>query len=381
MKASGGPHGHRQVWARDSMITLLGASLVEDDEIRSTLLASLESLKRHQTPAGCIPNHVDVESGRPNYRAYADGGLWFVAGSSILAPDYAAIRRTLDWYGCQDTDQSGLIGIQEASDWQDLLCTRGQGLYVNCLYVVALNRAAAAAENAGHRSVAAAFRKRAGAVRDAINGILWYAGDGDTFRHLAHTFSTQNNTHDSLGRRRWIPAKKILIDSSYYLHYLSFREIGERFDCFGNLLAILSGVAGAGQTERILDFIEGHELDRRPLCALYPPIQPGEPEWRDYYGELNRPHQYHNGGVWPFLGGFYVAALVKAGRYRQAAQALDRLAELVRNGGFNEWHHGKTGQPMGANDQAWSAGMFLYACESVARGQAPFFGDALPNAV
>jgi len=84
---------------------------------------------------------------------------------------------------------------------------------------------------------------------------------------------------------------------------------------------------------------------------------------------LNAPHHYHNGGVWPFLGGFYVAALVKAGRLDAAAQALQRLAELNQAGRFNEWHHGQTGAPMGAEDQAWSAGMYLFASESVKRGE------------
>ncbi len=31
---------------------------------------------------------------------------------------------------------------------------------------------------------------------------------------------------------------------------------------------------------------------------------PEKLDWRNYYGSLNTPHQYHNGGVWPFLGWF-----------------------------------------------------------------------------
>ena len=98
-------------------------------------------------------------------------------------------------------------------------------------------------------------------------------------------------------------------------------------------------------------------------------MQPGDSDWRDYYGALNVPHHYHNGGVWPFLGGFYVAALVKASRTEAASHALQQLAELNRSGHFNEWHHGESGAPMGAEDQAWSAGMYLFACECVRRGE------------
>jgi glycogen debranching enzyme len=73
--------------------------------------------------------------------------------------------------------------------------------------------------------------------------------------------------------------------------------------------------------------------------------------------------------VWPFLGGFYVAALVKAGRTEAATLALESLAELNQCGQFNEWHHGETGAPMGVRDQAWSAGMYLFAYRSIERGR------------
>jgi glycogen debranching enzyme len=91
---------------------------------------------------------------------------------------------------------------------------------------------------------------------------------------------------------------------------------------------------------------------------------------------LNIPHHYHNGGVWPFIGGFYVAALVRAGRIDSAGRAFDRLTELNRAGEFNEWHHGETLQPMGVACQAWSAGMYLFARECVMRSEVPegFFG-------
>ncbi len=373
LKASGRAYGHHQVWSRDSMIALLGASLVEDRTVDAALRATLRSLARHQSPSGSIPNHVDIASGKANFRAYADGGLWYAIGSSILQPDYRTVRRVLRWYECQDVDGSGLLSIQEASDWQDLFCVRGKALYVNCLHVAALSRAARLAEAWGHGRQAGRYRARREAARLAINRRLWYAGDHDMVRHVADSFSTQNPGCDSLGRRRWIPAKRLLGDAEYYLPYVSFREPGEWFDTLGNLLAILCGVADERQSACILDFIEAHGLGRHPSPSIYPPVTPGSPDWREYYGSLNRPYQYHNGGIWPFIGGFYVAALVKAGRYSQAAAALVRLAELNRDTEFCEWLHGETLAPMGVREQAWSAGMYLYAAECVASGSVRYF--------
>ncbi|MBV8820687.1 MAG: hypothetical protein JO022_20165, partial [Acidobacteriaceae bacterium] len=368
LKASGGRVGHNQVWARDSMIALLGARFANDEAIQRALLASVETLRQAQAASGAIPNNVDVASGRTNFRAYADAGLWWITGSSLLAPHVPTVRAILRWYECQDVDQSGLLSMQESADWQDLFCTRGKGLYLNCLYVIAL-RAAARIAAEPEPVVSAAWLRRAELVADRVNQFFWYQGDGNMLRHISHTFSTESKQQrDSLGRKRWLPVKRRLVDEHYYLPYLGFRAAGEWFDCLGNLLAILSGVASAEQTRVILDFITRHNLDAHPLVALSPPVQPGDPDWRDYYGMLNLPNHYHNGGVWPFIGGFYVAALVHAGRMDQAQAALTRLSALNEAGHFNEWHAGGTAEPMGVEHQAWSAGMFLFAAECVRTG-------------
>jgi len=38
---------------------------------------------------------------------------------------------------------------------------------------------------------------------------------------------------------------------------------------------------------------------------------------------------------------------------------------------FNEWCHGRTGQPMGYPHQAWSAGMYVFAYHCVTEGHVP----------
>ena len=361
--ASGAPLGHHQVWARDSMIALLGARFAEDGQIQASLRASIEMLSRKRAANGEIPNNVDSATLKPNFRAYADAGLSWIIGSSLIAPDPDVNSSVLHWYECQDVDQSGLISMQESADWQDLFCTRGKGLYVNCLYVLAL-RAAGRHSAASH-------------VAEKVNQYFWYHVDSNMLRHVSHTFSTENKgDQDSLGRKRWLPVKRHLVDEQYYLPWLGFRAVGEWFDSLGNLLAILSGVADESKAEKILDFIHRYHMASAPIRSITPVIWPGDPDWRDYYKMLNMPHCYHNGGVWPFIGGFYVAALVKCGKLREAAEALARLTELNQAGGFNEWHHGETFAPMGVEAQAWSAGMYLFACESVRRSHVPegFFG-------
>ncbi len=117
-----------------------------------------------------------------------------------------------------------------------------------------------------------------------------------------------------------------------------------------------------------------------PVKAIYPSLHPGDKDWRDYYAidALNFPDHYINGGIWPFIGGFYVAALVRAKRWKEAEEQLVKLAaanQLAVTGewGFHEWLHGTSGRPNGAPNQAWSAAMYLYAHHAVKTRQAPYF--------
>jgi glycogen debranching enzyme len=105
---------------------------------------------------------------------------------------------------------------------------------------------------------------------------------------------------------------------------------------------------------------------------LYPPVQAGDPEWRSYYtvNLLNLPNHYHNGGIWPFIGGMWVRYVYKLGMADLARRELVRLAQLCAHGvshewEFNEWHHGQTARPMGKAYQAWSAASFLRACHDL----------------
>ncbi|MFB0552229.1 MAG: glycoside hydrolase 100 family protein, partial [Phycisphaerae bacterium] len=100
----------------------------------------------------------------------------------------------------------------------------------------------------------------------------------------------------------------------------------------------------------------------------------------------NQPGEYHNGGIWPFICGFYTAALVAAERYALAEKKLLALTEIVRPArkadvefGFNEWLRAQDGTPQGQDWQSWSAAMYLYAAESVEQKRTPFFEEIRQN--
>jgi len=170
--------------------------------------------------------------------------------------------------------------------------------------------------------------------------------------------------------------------------YKVFRS--ERFDLLGNSLAVLSGIASNTRANHLIAWIEAECKAMRQAEELavdlppnfFPYVRPEDPDWTPRYQRYNQPGEYHNGGIWPFVSGFYVAALVAAGKVALARKKLIALAELVRQSrvaeveyGFNEWHRAQNGTPQGQDWQSWSAAMFLYAAACVEQKKAIFFED------
>jgi hypothetical protein len=158
-------------------------------------------------------------------------------------------------------------------------------------------------------------------------------------------------------------------------------EKGNWFDSLANCLAIVLGLADDSHAERVLEHIEKEKINRPfPVKTIFPPIKPGTEFWHDYFSKCNarKPFEYLNGGIWPMIGGFYVAALVKQKHFVKAKEELELLAKANQQGKrldweFNEWLNGKTGKPKGGIYQAWSAGSYLFAYHCFKNKKIPFF--------
>ena len=376
------PEGYPHVWARDSVITSLGALLSPGHE--ACLRTSLKTLGGQQSELGAIPNNVSVATGRLDHTnaGSVDSNLWFILGHLLeyrasanldfLEAEWSALEQALLWLRYQDSNGCGLLEVHEAADWADLLANRFNILYDNVLWYAALRAMADMAE------VLSLDRTRyadmANDVRHKLRIVLWVGEENKA--EWGPTCPGHTEWKHTLSQ-----VDPLLVKRPYFLPYVAFRDFGDYCDVFGNLLAILFGVANPAQEQRIMTYLRQVGIaDPYPVRVLHPVIYPGSKEWREYYrnNNLNLPNQYHNGGIWPFVGGFYVAALVKTGRLAEAHHQLEKLAELNRQGveaewEFNEWCHGVSGQPMGYPNQAWSAGMYIFAYHCVQNESLPDF--------
>lgn len=347
--------GYPEPYTRDLMIASLGILASGDRELVDALRRTLVALAENQSERGHIPSLAHD----PGNRGASDTTPLFLLAVGLYRramgePGFleGAAIKALTWMEYQSPDDQVMVAQLPTSDWRDEQFVLGHGLFVNTIVYSYLRLFGREAESEQLRGFMSRLR-----VREE---------------------GRSSHVHDGLV----VPHKPYFALYSYKVYH------SERFDLLGNCLAILTGIASPSRARRLIGWIEAevknlHETGQLsvdlPPC-LFPYIRPEDPDWRPRYERFNRPGDYHNGGVWPFVCGFHVAACVAAGRHRLAREKLAALTEAVRpwherelRWGFNEWLNAQTGRPSGRDWQTWSASMYLYAVVCVERKTTPFF--------
>lgn len=353
--------GYPEPYTRDLMISILGILVSEDRQLIAVIRNVLETLAKNQTEHGHIPSLVHEKEDRGS----SDTTPLFLLAVGIYREATGehrflqhAVRKALTWMEYQSPSDRILVAQLPTSDWRDEQWVLGCGLFVNSIvygYLRLLGQ-----------------HERADRLRHEINRFT--VTDGRTHLHVTEGLAIRHKPYYAL----W----------SYKIYS------SERFDLLGNSLAILSGIASRSRAGKIIAWIEAECTDLKQngeLAVDLPPnffgfIKPEDPDWLPRYEKFNRPGEYHNGGIWPFICGFYIAALVAAGRFKLAEEKLSILTELLKNSqntslpfGFNEWFKAQNGKPMGQDWQTWSAALYLYAAKCVEEKRTPFFDKIRTN--
>jgi len=349
--------GYPEPYTRDLMISTLGVLVSGHDKIVSVWRHVLGSVAKAQSSLGHIPSLIHD----PEDRGASDTTPLFLLAVALFRratgdPLFleGAVEKALTWMQYQSPSDRCLVAQLPTSDWRDEQWVVGYGLYVNTVLYAALC-------------------------------LLGRHDRADKLADMMEHFTVrgerqQRHVHEGLVLRR----KPYFALWSYKVYR------SDRFDLLGNSLAILSGIASRTRARRLVSWIEAEcqalrkneELAVALPPNLFPYIRPDDPDWMPRYERYNQPGEYHNGGVWPFICGFYIAALVAAGRFQLARRALMALTELVRSAraaevpfGFNEWHRAQDGTAQGQDWQTWSAAMYLYAAECVECEKPVFFDE------
>jgi len=349
--------GYPEPYTRDLMFSILGIAVSGNKKLLESIRRVLETLAKNQTEHGHITSLVHKKEDR----GASDTTPLFLLGVGIFRKvtgetDFLdeAVEKSLLWMEYQSPSDRYLVAQQPTSDWRDEQWMTGYGLFVNTLvysYLRILGK-----------------HERADKVRQEMGRFTIAAGTG------------HHHVHEGL-----------VVKHKPYFAFWSYKIYSsERFDLLGNSLAILSGMASPTRADEMVSWVEEEcaiMQKRGELAVNLPPnffpfIQQEDPDWLPRYLLFNNPGEYHNGGIWPFICGFYVAALVAAKRYTLAKEKLVALTHCIQTSntgnvefGFNEWIKAQDGKPMGQDWQTWSAALYLYAAKCVEEKGTPFFDE------
>ncbi len=349
--------GYPEPYTRDLMFSILGIAVSGNKKLIDSIQTVLETLARNQTEHGHIPSLVHDKEDRGSSDTtplflLGVGIFRRVSGSADFLED--AMRKALIWMEYQSPSDRYLVAQQPTSDWRDEQWVTGYGLYVNTLvysYLRLLGQ-----------------NHRADMMRHDMGR---FTITGGTMHHHVH--------------------EGLVVKYKPYYAFWSYKIFSsERFDLLGNSLAILSGIASPSRAEEMISWIEEEceNMKKRGELAIdlppnfFPFIKPEDPDWYARYSVYNNPGEYHNGGIWPFVCGIYIAALVAVKKFKLAEEKLLALTAIMRissnrtsDFGFNEWLKAQDGKPMGQDWQTWSAALYLYAAKCVEEKRTPYFDE------
>src|SRR5690554_162867 len=349
--------GYPEPYTRDLSISVLGIAVSKNAVLIESMRMVLETLAKNQSENGQIPslvhdkNNLGSSDTTPVF-LMAVGVFRKVLDNPIFLED--AVNKALLWMAYQCPTNHYLIAQQPTSDWRDEQWVLGYGLFVNSLTYTAFK-----------------LLKKEESAKNLGTSINQPTHASDISKKVLH--------------------EGLAIENKPYYALWSYKVYSsDRFDLLGNSLAILSGLASAKKAKNLVKWIEDEcesmtwtkDLARDLTPNFFPFIQPEDVDWKSRYYDYNMPGDYHNGGIGPFISGFYIAALVAIKEFELAEKKLLALTKLIKKGrnktlefSFNEWYKAQTGQPMAQDWQTWSASNYLYAATCVKERHTPFFED------
>ncbi len=374
--STGTDENYYSVWGRDGAMAVIGSLECHDDRFIECQRATLSTLLKHVAENGQVPSNVRIASEEPDYSgvggiASVDCSLWVIIAVQAFVERTGELdfyerfenelRSVMNWLGAQDCNQDHLIEIPEAGNWMDLFNRSYHVLYDEVLWYQANISYARLLEKCGRVKYVGRYFQKAENVKRAILSNFWPSTE--TKSGSEGSSVSFDSVQDALG------------DARYLLAQITPFSFDWRCDIAANLMAFNFHVLDEEKAKTAFRFMWGVGANRPfPGKNLYPAVNAGDPDWKSYYtvNLLNLPNHYHNGGLWGWVGGQWVRFIQKIGLRDVARRELVRLAEMNRQGifqewEFNEWYHGETGHPMGKAFQAWSASEFIAAYAAVTR--------------
>lgn len=352
---------YKRVWARDGVICGLAALASGDEKLINTFEKTLETLANNQHKNGTIPSNVLVTE---NETQVSYGGLagrvdavtWFVIGicqyafykkdSSFISKYDSNIQKCLNLLEAWEFNNQHLIYVPLSGNWADEYITDGYVLYDQLLRIWAL------------RSYN--YFQKNDEITSKIEKIEHQIVVNFTPNEIVPKY--HDRAYNEVQIKGFMPC--------------SFSPAGYKtqFDAFANALVLLLNIGSDDFQNEILNTFETikNETDLKLIPAFWPPIQESDLDWNLLknnckYEFRNYPYEFHNGGSWSMVNGFYGLALLSKNQKENASQVLNSInsANEIEDFSFFENFNTKTSKPNGVAFCAWSAAAAVFLHQNI----------------
>ena len=352
---------YQRVWARDGVICGLAALASGNTELIETFKKTLETLANNQHKVGTIPsnvmtNEVTVEVSYGGLAGRVDAVTWFVIGIcqygfytndvAFVAKFSTHIEKCFALLDAWEFNNKGLLYVPLSGNWADEYITDGYVLYDQLLRVWALK---------------------------SYN----YFVEDETISTKIITITNQienNFTPNQFGDKYHQRAYQEIIIQNFMPCSFSPAGYKTRFDAFANSLALYLNIGSPDFQNTIVDYSISlkNEMKMKLLPAFWPAILESDADWdllknNCKYEFRNFPFEFHNGGSWSMVNGFYGLALLSKGKSKEAIEVLSAIntANAAQNYSFYENFNSETKEPNGVPFCAWSAAATVFLHQSL----------------
>ncbi len=352
---------YQRVWARDGVICGLAALASNNENLIFTFEKTLETLANHQHKIGTIPSNVLVskEKTEVSYGGLAgrvDAITWFIIGVCQFAhhqnkPNFVEkytveIEKCLDLLNAWEFNNKHLLYVPLSGNWADEYITDGYVLYDQLLRIWALK-----AYN--HFVKSDEISTKIIQITTQIEANFLPNSTAEKFHERAY---------NELAFNDFLPC--------------SFSPSGYKtqFDAFANSLALLLNIGDLEFQNKLINYAitVSSETNLKMLPAFWPPVFESDEHWnllKDNckYEFRNYPYEFHNGGSWAMVNGFFGLALLSKSKNENAQQILEVInnANAIEDYSFYENFNTKTQQPNGVAYCAWSAAAAVLVHQSL----------------
>lgn len=357
---------YKRVFSRDGIIAGISSIKLKDPELTEAFKQTLLTLKRNQDKTGRIASNVSLDEQKVSYGTTVgrvDSSIWYVIGccfyyletgdKEFLEEVSDSIEKTIFYLECLELNGRGLLYIPPGGDWADEYINEGYVLFDQMLYVYALEF----------------YYKvfRISEVQDKVSEL----------KKIIQTnfFPDKENLNNPYIYQEKL-MEKILPDYKTSAPIASFSAFGANYyyDLFAIALLFNSDfVSYEKQKEVINELDENYGPDLPIYPAFDPVIDEKSPNWEKLNSNYifrfkNKPNEYHNGGLWGVVYGFYLGSLDNPNQ----EQILEFAKILKRdNYDFPEFYHGLTFEGLGTKNLGFTAAGYLLAYQNFINNTKP----------